>query len=201
MKKLLNLLTVAAVFTFMGCDANKTDRDSADGNLGTDTTTMDTSAMNTSTTTGTTNTAVTDTAIQQFVQKTLSGGMMEVALGNMAASNAQNARVKNFGAMMVADHTQAGNELKQMAGTNSVQVPGAMLPEHQKHVDMMNGKTGKAFDKAYMDMMVTDHKKDISEFEKAAGNSAVQSYKDFAKKTLPTLRKHLDSAQAIRNGM
>jgi len=208
MKKLPGILCIAAVLVLAGCNSNKTDRDTADGNLGTDTTTstnnLGTDTANTSIANApatTNNTPVTDSKVQEFVQKAVSGGMMEVALGNMAAANAQDSRVKNFGSMMVNDHTQAGNELKQMAGNNSLQVPSAMMPDHQKHVDMLKGKTGKAFDKAYMDMMLKDHKEDISEFEKASSSLSVQAYKDYATKTLPVLRKHLDSAQAIKRDM
>jgi putative membrane protein len=51
-----------------------------------------------------------------------------------------------------------------------------------------------------MDMMVKDHKEDIKEFEKAAKaqNTAVKS---FASETLPVLKTHLDSAQAIAKNL
>jgi len=48
-----------------------------------------------------------------------------------------------------------------------------------------------------MSMMVTDHKKDVNEFEKASKMCKDQECLAFASKTLPTLQKHLDSAQAI----
>lgn len=174
-------------------------------------TSMDTSGMtgssdtlnmenNASASTGN-NAPVTDQAVTSFVQKALSGGMMEVELGNQASTKAQNPRVKNFAAMIVADHSAAGNELKQLASSNSIAVQGTMLPEHQAHVDMFKNKSGAAFDKAYMDMMVKDHKKDIDEYKTAASNLPVEQYKAFASKTLPVLQKHLDSAQAIHKKM
>ena len=45
-------------------------------------------------------------------------------------------------------------------------------------------------------MMVDDHKKDIKEFEKEA-KSQNQQVATFAKDTLPTLHKHLDTAEAL----
>ncbi|RYD88436.1 MAG: DUF4142 domain-containing protein, partial [Sphingobacteriales bacterium] len=106
----------------------------------------------------TTANTVNDKGVIEFVKKASSGGMMEVTLGKIAAQNAQSDRVKNFAAMIVSDHTAAGNELKSMASSNSIMVDPGMMPDHQKHVDMLKAKTGAAFDKAYMDMMVTDHK-------------------------------------------
>lgn len=141
-----------------------------------------------------------DKATTDFIMKAASGGMMEVELGQAAQQNAQNQRVKDFGAMMVTDHTNANNELKTIASSKSVDVPATLMPDHQKHVDMLKNKTGAEFDKAYMKMMLDDHKKDIGEFKKASTGSTDADIKTFAGKTLPTLQKHLDSAQAINKG-
>ena len=44
-----------------------------------------------------------------FAVEAANGGMMEVELGKVAQENASSPRVKAFGAMMVKDHTEAGN--------------------------------------------------------------------------------------------
>ena len=46
--------------------------------------------------------------------------------------------------------------------------------------------------------MITDHKKDIEAFEKAANGAEDQDIKNFATKTLPTLRAHLSAAEQIQ---
>ena len=43
--------------------------------------------------------------------------------------------------------------------------------------------------------------KDINEFKKEANSNTNDVFKNFASKTLPTLQKHLDSAQAIHSKM
>lgn len=136
-----------------------------------------------------------------FMAKAASGGMMEVELGKLAQQKAKNARVKKFGAMMVKDHTQANTELKALAANKNVSIPPAMNEEHQKHVSEMREKTGDAFDKAYMSMMVDDHQKDVSDFEGASNKAGDANLKAFAAKTLPVLRMHLDSAKAINGNM
>lgn len=133
-----------------------------------------------------------------FMMKAASGSMMEVALGQVAQDKAKSQRVKDFGSMLVTDHTKALGELKTIASSKNIMVPSSMMPEHQKHVDMLKMKSGADFDKAYMNMMLDDHKKDIADFKKAT-KSADADVKDFASKTLPVLEKHLDSAQAIHS--
>ena len=135
-----------------------------------------------------------------FMVKSASGGMMEVELGKIAQEKAVDARVKAFGAMMVADHTTANNEMKIIADGKSVTLPPALSDEHQKYVDKLKQKSGAEFDQAYISMMVDDHKDDISEFEDASKMDDAD-IKGFAGKTLPVLKKHLDSAQAINSAL
>jgi len=46
--------------------------------------------------------------------------------------------------------------------------------------------------------MIDDHEKDIKEFEKASNNVKDLDVKNFVDNTLPVLRRHLDSAKAIK---
>lgn len=202
MKKSMYAAMIVALL-IAGCDSKNTSSStSVEDSLSENMNRSDTgTGMNHSDMSSTAAQPVTDAGVNTFVKKALSGGMMEVELGTMAANNAQSQRVKDFGAMMVTDHSQAGNELKAMATSNAIEVPLSILPEHQMHIDMLKNKKGAAFDKAYMDMMVKDHKKDISEYSKASKDLAVPAYKDFASKTLPVLEKHLDSAQAIHKNL
>ena len=57
------------------------------------------------------------------------------------------------------------------------------------------------FDKAYVEAMVDGHKKAVKLFTDAAQNCKDPDLKAFATKTLPTLKMHLDSIQAIHDSM
>lgn len=48
-----------------------------------------------------------------------------------------------------------------------------------------------------MRMMVRDHRKDVSEFQKEANSGKDSDIKNFASSTLPTLQDHLKEAQSI----
>jgi putative membrane protein len=132
-----------------------------------------------------------------FMQKAAIGGMMEVELGKMAQEKASNAKVKEFGAMMVRDHTKANAELKQLAQSRDVTLPTSYPEKDRAHVDEMKKMTGDAFDKHYMKMMVDDHAKTIELFKLAAKNSDVNISK-FAAKTLPVLEAHHKTATGVQ---
>lgn len=167
------------------------------------------SATNSTTATDTnasaaTNTASADTsggADKTFVLDAASGGLMEVELGKMAVANASSAKVKEFGRMMVADHTKANAELKAVAGKKNITIPATPAEKQQKNIDDMKSKKGADFDKAYVQLMVDDHKEDVSKFQDEAKGGNDPDIKAFASKTLPVLNKHLEHVNMLQNGM
>jgi putative membrane protein len=136
-----------------------------------------------------------------FAMTAASGGMMEVELANMAQQKAAGKDVKDFAKMIEQDHTKANNELKGIAATKNINLPSAMMADHQMHVNDLNSKSGVDFDKAYIDMMVEDHNQDINMFKTASNNMSDADLKTFATKTLPVLQKHLDRAKALQTKM
>src|SRR4051812_40927424 len=52
-----------------------------------------------------------------FLVNAASGGMLEVQLGQLAQTNSQNQRIKDFGAMMMKDHGEGGVKLKALAAS------------------------------------------------------------------------------------
>jgi len=137
----------------------------------------------------------------KFAVEAASGGMMEVQLGELAQQKASSQRVKDFGAMMVRDHTKANDELKSLAGMKNITLPPAPGEDHMEHIKKLTAKSGKEFDRDYMNMMVEDHQEDVENFEECSAQGKDADLKAFATKTLPVLRMHLDSAKAIQQGL
>ncbi len=132
-----------------------------------------------------------------FVMKAAMGGMMEVEAGKIAEQNALGKRVKDFGSMMVKDHGRANAELKSLAAAKGLMLPDSLSGTMRSHVEAMRKMTGKALDNHYIKMMQDDHRKDISEFTKAANSATDADLRNWAAKILPTLQMHKDSVDAI----
>jgi putative membrane protein len=130
-----------------------------------------------------------------FVTKAGEGGMAEVELGRLAVDKATNPKVKQFGQRMIDDHTKINDELKKLCSDKGITAPTAISAADQSQKDKLSGLSGAAFDHAYMENMVSDHKHDISEFEHEASHGTDPDVKAFASKTLPTLREHLQLAE------
>jgi len=159
------------------------------------------SSMSKKTTTTTTSTSKLSATDHKFVMEAAVGGMEEVQLGQLAAQKAMDPEVKNFGQHMVDDHSKANTQLMQLASQKGLTPPTTLPADKQKDMDKLNSLSGAAFDKAYIDMMVKDHKKDVAEFQKQAKNGKDADLKSFAATTLPTLQNHLKMVQDIHSKM
>lgn len=137
---------------------------------------------------------------RNFLMDAAMGGMMEVELGRVAAQKGMSDAVKQFGQRMVDDHSAANTELMSIASSKSITLPAELDEKHREHVTKLSAMSGAEFDRAYAKMMVSDHQKDVSEFEKQSTKGADPDLKAFATKTLPTLQEHLQMARTLDGG-
>lgn len=133
----------------------------------------------------------------KFAMMAAMGGMEEVEMGKLAAEKGASDEVRQFGQRMVDDHTKANQELMQIASSKGMTLPAALDPKHHADMQKISALSGDAFDKAYVKMMVNDHKKDVGEFQKESMSGADPELKAFATSTLPTLQEHLRMIQRI----
>jgi putative membrane protein len=132
---------------------------------------------------------------EHFVMEAAKGGMAEVELGKLAADKATKDDVKKFGQRMADDHGKANDELKSLAQRKNITLPTAIDPQHKATVDRLSKLSGDAFDRAYMQEMLRDHRKDVAEFKTESRSGKDPDVKAWASKTLPTLEEHLKLAQ------
>lgn len=208
MKKLVIPFCLTALIAFgAGCGGNSSDTANGDntktGQNGTaNTTTADTNRNNNaSADTNKISANTNNNPDGTFILDAASGGLMEVELGRTASTTATSPQVKEFGRMMVTDHTKANTELKAITAKKNITLPAAPTGKNRDHMNDLMAKKGADFDKAYVNMMVDDHKEDISKFQDEAKNGKDPDIKAFASKTLPVLQKHLASIQTIQKGM
>jgi putative membrane protein len=140
-----------------------------------------------------------------FIKEAAKGGMMEVQMGQYAKDHASNADVKAYGERLVKDHTQANEKLTKIAGEKGVNLAKDIdRDEATKGAKMSTdwqGKSGADFDRAFIKHAISDHKKDISKFEKASRDSKDSDVRSFASECLPTLREHQMEAERIAKSL
>ena len=105
---------------------------------------------------------------REFINTMAVAGMAEVQLGKLAAERSQDPDVKAFGQMMVKDHTEANDELKQ-ASPAGVQLPTQLDEKHRELADRLTKLQGEEFDREYMKAMVEGHEKVADQLLRQAG--------------------------------
>lgn len=193
-KKFLSFAICLSITLVWSCNNSGESTDTSD----TTTTVTDTASTNVNTTVSNTPLSKEDSS---FVLEAAVGGLMEVQAGQIAQQNAQSQRVKDFGGMMVTDHSKANDELTSYASGHGITLPTVLPADKQKHIDAMKNMKGSAFDKHYISMMLDDHQKDVAKFKNESTGANDAQLKTWASNTLPVLQKHLDSVKAIKKGM
>lgn len=140
-------------------------------------------------------------ADKDFVVKAAQSNLAEIQAGQLAITQGSTEMVRRFGTMMVNDHTTALNELDSIVRkSNTDPLPTEPDAEHKALIEQLQGMTGKAFDDAYLQSQVKDHKTAIALFEAQLSLGESPSLKDYATEALPRLRMHLDHVQTLAAG-
>ena len=86
----------------------------------------------------------------------------------------------------------------QVAKAMNVPIPDGTTPEADSAYKMATSMSGAGFDKDFISAMIDDHKKDIDKFQQEADSGDPAQVTDLAKQSLPTLKKHLQTAESLK---
>jgi putative membrane protein len=130
-------------------------------------------------------------ADRSFLSDAATANQKEIDVSKMAQQQASSSAVKSFAGTMVRDHTKLGVSMKATFGD-------AVTPAPSEPPSELSGKTGKDFDKAYMDLMVSDHAAVQDKFEQASKSADYsKAVHKAAAHALPTLKHHAAMAKSI----
>lgn len=133
----------------------------------------------------------------KFMSEAAQGGMAEVQLGQIARDRASDPSVKQFADKMVKEHSDANQQLTQLASQKGATLPADIPAAEKRETDHLLKLSGSEFDRAYMKRMLRDHKEDVKEFQHEVKKASDPDVQNWATKTLPTLEDHLKMAEDI----
>jgi putative membrane protein len=138
---------------------------------------------------------------EDFVKQAAISDMFEIQSSQLAQERG-NADQKAFAATMIKDHEKTSAELKSMVSTSESKaaLPTALDSTHQGKLDKLKSLKGAEFASAYNSDQVEGHKDAVSLFERYAKGGDDPKLKEWAGKTLPNLRHHLEMAQDMAAG-
>lgn len=132
---------------------------------------------------------------QQFATQAYNISNAEVQMGKMAKNKGASQQVKDYGQMMVNDHSLAIEQLKRVTKNSKLTLPTKLDAQHQAAMDHLKQLSGREFDQAYLQHMVSGHQQAIDAFKKAADESQSIALKNYADTNLPLIRAHHEIAR------
>lgn len=141
-----------------------------------------------------------DRAGRQFIDEAALINMAEIELSQAVLAETQTQAVREFAQKMIRDHSRASEDLAALARDLDVQTPTALGEQAQSNVQTLQALEGQALDAKYVEIMVEDHEKAVSTFQRATKSLENALLQQWATLTLPMLQEHLDHAQALQSG-
>jgi putative membrane protein len=132
-----------------------------------------------------------------FFKHAAEGGIAEVEAGQLAQDKGNSQAVKDFGAMMVKDHSAANDRLKGIAAGENITLPTSSSVSQMASKAKLEVLTGDTFDKSYIKGQVKAHEQTVALFKKEIASGTDAQAKAFATETLPTVRAHLKKIRQI----
>jgi len=140
-------------------------------------------------------------ATADFVKEAAISDMFEIQSSEIARDRG-NAAEKSFASTMITDHQKTSSDLKSLVSGGEVkaELPTALDSSHQSKIDKLKSLNGTEFSSRYNSDQVSGHKDAVSLFERYSKSGDNPKLKDWAGKTLPALRHHLEMAQQLEAG-
>jgi putative membrane protein len=135
----------------------------------------------------------------KFLTEAVRGDVAEVKLGELAQQRGQTEGVREFGEMLVNDHSNALKKTAELAKDLNVIPPAQPSPEQMQKHDAMARLSGAEFDQEFVAAMVKGHREEIAKYEKQAASGQSKVAK-LAEDLLPTLKEHLAMAERLQSG-
>lgn len=132
-----------------------------------------------------------------FIKNGEESSIASVKASGLAIANSKNQRVIQFAKLMIDDHTMLADDFKKLRIDNSINDSIAITPIHEQQIKDLDVKKAGMFDKAYIQMVIEDHIDQIALYKTVTDDRKNTAVADFAKKMLPGLQAHLDSAKLI----
>ena len=136
-------------------------------------------------------------ADRSFVAMVSQGGLFEVKAGEVGAEQGSLQDIKDQGSTEEHDHKLVGDKLKSIASDAGINISDSLSPEFQKELDDLKGRTGSAFDAAYLVDMEKIHAKDGAAFASEAANGTNPKLRAFAAETHRIVERHIGELKAL----
>jgi putative membrane protein len=137
----------------------------------------------------------------EFAAMAAQGSTAEIQMAQLAEQKSTSKDVQKFARQMIKDHTKANNNLMKVASKKQMTLPTTPNADQMQMMSQLQAASGAEFDRLYIQLAgVQAHQMMQGLYQSEISNGTDDEIKSFARKTLPTVQKHLRMAQQMANG-
>lgn len=134
---------------------------------------------------------------QKVVEHLASGNQFEIELSRLAEEKAEDQQIKQFAQQMVRDHTQAQQQLRQVAQQKNLEFKDELSKAHQAKIDELSQKEGADFDRAFSICQAGHHVEAVLMHQYLANEYQDPQIQQMARQMLPKLQQHQQHAMQV----
>lgn len=125
--------------------------------------------------------------------------MYEIAAGQMAMEKGNSSTTRDFGRMMVNDHTTSLRDMKAAVEKSDLRItiPTQLDAEHEAMIVRLERATDEEFDREYMRQQMAGHRKALEMHREYQEVSDDPNLMAFSQKILPVIQRHYDRLEQV----
>lgn len=136
-----------------------------------------------------------------FMLKAEQSNLAEIKTSQAALQKATDESYKTFAQHMIDDHTTAESDLKQLAQSKGVTLPGDPSAKNKAAATKLMQLNGPAFDGSYRRIQRDGHLATIALFKKEIKSGRDPDVKAYAEKYLPKIQEHYKMLSTLKGAI
>ena len=135
-----------------------------------------------------------------YMAQAASADQAEIQSGQLALQMSQNAAVRNFANMIIADHTRSSQMIAAAAQSTrglAPPPPTILLPQQAMLDQLRAAGSGPSFDMAFRQAQISAHQQALALHQNYAANGDVPALRNAAAQIVPVVQMHLSQAEAL----
>lgn len=134
---------------------------------------------------------------KHFVRTVAFSSLVEMEAGKLSLKKTSDSAIKSFSRLLVNEHKQLAKDLKEVVAQRNVEFPTTLDDAHKNKIARLSTKSGRAFEMAFIKLMVDDHTAALRLFDQAGAHAKDVHIQSFANKNIPIIREHLRIANQL----
>ena len=136
----------------------------------------------------------------EFVREAASAGMWEIESSQLIIDRRVGGETEALARELIREHQRANDELRRVAEANRIPVTPSMTSNQRERLERLReSANNNELVERYRNMQQQAHDEAIQLFERAANNISNPDLREYAQRTLPTLREHRNDLRQHSN--